>query len=202
MKTTVRQSLRVLLALTLLLPIAGCSTTDPVRTHRDDSVDFSEYRTWSWLPVERSDGSSRNRIDQELSALVLEQIQRELSERGFHYRHEHADLGVTARLTVTRERHVTYHSGAIESLHSFHDSPSFEIQTTEQEFVDYERGHLLIRVFDRRRNREVWRGEYEDRHRDSFAAHARAAVANTLGSFPAVQKTGTVFDPSKVANRR
>jgi hypothetical protein len=202
MKTSVRQSCGFLLALALLLQVGGCSTTGAVRTHRDDTVDFSEYRSWSWLPGEHRDDSPRDGGAHVLSTLVLEQVHRELSGRGFHYQHDDADLGVTARLTVTRERHVTHLSSAVESLHSFHDSPSFEIQTTEQEFVDYERGHLLIRVFDRRRNREVWRGEYENRHRDSFTAHARTAVANTLGSFPATQTTDAVFDPSKVAKRR
>lgn len=198
-KTSIRQSHGVLLLLALLMLAVGCSTTAGVRTSHDGATDFSQYRSWSWLPVARKDERPRSDVERELAALVLEHIRRELSERGFSYRRENADLAVDARLVVAREKHVTYHSTAIESLNSFHSSPSYEIQATEREIVIYERGRLTIRVMDLRRNREVWRGEYEKRHRDPFAAHVKAAVANTLESFPAVPRGKPSFDPRRVA---
>jgi hypothetical protein len=199
MRNSARQSCGVLLALALLLPAVGCATKATLRTQRDDSVDFSDYRSWSRLPVERKRDTPRVDVENELSALVLEQIHREFSKRGFDYRREGADLAVDIRLTVTREQHVARHSAAVESLHSFHSSPSYEIQSSEREIVDYERGHLLIRVIDVRLNREVWRGEYENRYQGLFAAHVKAAVASTLGSFPAVATTDPAFDPRKLA---
>jgi len=198
-KTSIRQSHGVLLPLALLMLAVGCSTTAGVKTSRDRTANFSQYRSWSWLPVAKMDERPRSDVERELAALVLEQVGRQLSERGFSYRRENADLAVDARLAVARERHVTHHSTAIESLHSFHSSPSYEIQATESEIVNYERGRLTIRVMDLRRNREVWQGEYERRHRDSFAAHVKTAVASTLESFPAAASEEPPFDPRAVA---
>ena len=199
MKTSIRQSHGVLLLLALLMLAVACSTDTGVRTRRDHTANFSQYRSWSWLPVEREDESPRSDVEHELAALVLKHIRRELSERGFIYRRDNADLGVGARLVVTREQHVTHHSNAIESLHSFHSTPSYEIQTTEREVVNYQRGRLTIRVMDLHRNREVWLGECDKRHRDLFAAHVKAAVEDTLERFPAVPSGEPSFDPRTVA---
>ena len=199
MKSSIRQSRGALLPLAFLMLAVGCSTNVGVQTRRDGAANFSQYRSWSWLSVEREDESPRSDIELELAALVLEHIHREFSERGFIYRSDNADLGVDARLAVTRERHVTHHNTAIESLHSFHSSPSYEVQATTREVVNYQRGRLTIRVMDLRRNREVWRGEYEKRHRDHFAAHMKEAVRRTLESFPAVPSREPSFDPRKIA---
>ena len=64
----------------------GCSTNVGVQTRRDGAANFSQYRSWSWLPVEREDESPRSDVEHELAALVLEHIHREFSERGFIYR--------------------------------------------------------------------------------------------------------------------
>ena len=179
MKSSIRQSRGTLLPLAFLMLALGCSTNVGVQTRRDGAANFSQYRSWSWLSVEREDESPRSDIELELAALVLEHIHREFSERGFIYRSDNADLGVDARLAVTRERHVTHHNTAIESLHSFHSSPSYEVQATTREVVNYQRGRLTIRVMDLRRNREVWRGEYEKRHRD----HLRPGLARSVRVF-------------------
>jgi len=198
-KTSIRRSHGILLPLALLVLAVGCSTNAGVQTRRDGAANFSQYRSWSWLHVEREDQSPRSDVESELAARVLENIRREFFERGFTYRRDNADLGVDARLAITSEQHVTHQTTAIESLHSFHSSPSYEVQATEREVVDYQRGRLTIRVMDLRRNREVWRGEYEKRHRGLFAAHIKAAVASTLENFPAVPTGEPSFDPRNIA---
>ena len=89
-----------------------------------------------------------------------------------------------ARLRVRREKHITHTTDAIETLHSHHSSPSYEVQSIQREVQFYERGRLEIRVMDLARNREVWRGEFVGIPRKTFAPYAKQAVTTTLGSFP------------------
>ena len=190
MKTSIPSSSRVLLPIALLVLASGCSTKAGVQVSRDTAVDFSQYATWSWLPIVREDERPRSDMERKLSEAVQQQIRRELSKRGFSYRPKNADLGVGARLAIQRERHVVYHSTAVETLPTFDNSPSYEIQATQSEVTRCERARLTIRATDLRRNREVWRGEYEGLCRDTFAPHVNEAIARTLESFPAAPSKG------------
>jgi hypothetical protein len=198
-KASIHRPHGVLLTLAVLMLAAGCATKASVQTSRDGTANFSGFRSWSWLPDAREDERPHSDDEHELASLVFEQIHQELSERGFSYRRKNADLAVDARLTVTREQHVTHRNTAIESLNSFHGSPSYEIHATEREIVIYQRGRLTIRVIDLRRKRVVWQGIYESRHRDPFAAYVKAAVASTLESLPAVPGGDPSFDSHTVA---
>jgi hypothetical protein len=199
MNTSIRRSraatpLPAFLVVAFLAAGIGCSTKFSVDVSRSAAADFSQYRSWSWILVVPEDQEPINEDERALSTLVIKHVSREFFERGFTYRRGDADLGVDARIMVSREQHVTNRTSAVESLHSFHSTPSYEIQATETEVVDYERGRLLIRVLDLRRNRVVWRGEYNGRFPDSFTSHVEAAVASTLESFPAVPEAAPVAD--------
>jgi len=185
MKTSIRRSRGVLLAIVVLVLAAGCSTKAGVRVTRDAAADFSQYTTWSWLPLVREDEGPRSDMERKLGEAVQQQIRRELSKRGFGYRSRNADLGIGARLTIQREEHIAHHSSAIETLPTFDNSPAYEIQATRSEVTRCERGRLAIRAMDLRRNREVWRGEYQGPCREAFAPYVSEAVARTLESFPA-----------------
>lgn len=191
--------LRSLPALAVLALAVGCATSVELQTLRDDETDFSRYRSWSWRPAAVEDERPRSETERELARRVHRGIRRDLAQKGFDYRSGNADLEIDARLAVTREQEVTHRTGAIESLSSLHDSASFEIQGTRREVVPYERGRLTIRVIDRRRNREVWRAEYEGRFRGEFTPHVERAIAHSLASLPEVPSEPPPFDPGAIA---
>jgi len=197
----IRRSHGYLLPPALLVLAMACASGQGVQATRDDTADFSRYRSWSWLADAREKERPLLDVERELSALVQERILREFAGRGFHFRRENADLGVEVRLDVDREQHIIYRNLATQSLHSFHASPSYEIQGAEREVVTHERGRLAIRVLDLRAGREVWRGEYAGRFSDAFTEHVAEAVASTLESFPTAATASSPFEFGKVARR-
>jgi len=192
-KTSIRQSCTALITGTLLLAFPGCTHLEPgeeagVQVSRDENADFSQFTTWSWLPISSEDAGPRSETEQRLSARVQQQINRELRGRGFRYRATNADLGIGARLIVEREKRTVNQTTAIQTLSSLHYSSSIQVQATQQQVALYERGRLTIRAIDLRRDRVVWRGVHEARFRDSIEPHVGDVVARTLARFPLTER--------------
>lgn len=189
---------RIHVDLVLVIPAAiaalllGCSTTTTrAQASREASIDLSRYTTWSWLLPGHEDETPHSELERELAASVVRQVRRELHARGFVYRADGADLGIEARLTVRRQKHVTRQSTAVQTLHSLHSTPSFEVQATQTEIRNCERGRLRIRVVERASGRELWRGDHDGGCREEgFASHVREAVSTTLATLPAASGRG------------
>lgn len=190
MNSSIHRSCTARVSAALILLAFGCSTRATLVVSRADDMDLSQYSTWSWVQVAREDDRTPSEAERRLSGLVQYQIRRELYERGFRYRPQEADLGIDASLSIQRVMQIVNQRTAVQTLHSFNNSPSVHVQATEVEVAVYQRGRLTIRVTDLRRDRVVWTGIYKQRFRDSIEPHVSDIVVRTLADFPSNRATG------------
>lgn len=160
---------------------AGCATR--VDVHFDASQDFSQYRTWDWLPHGREVHALPGEEEQ-LDALTAELLGRELHDRGL-VRASHApDLLVAYQLRVVRRVVVTNETGATDLLASHHSSPSYLVQSTRTRLEIRDYGDLYVVMTNGQRDAVVWRGRAWDGVAGQFDRHLAGVVAQLLGHFP------------------
>ncbi len=80
----------------LLIPAAICVLIAEVKTDYNHSVDFSHYKTYSWLKVEAEDSLWKDRIQRDVDA--------ELSAKGWQMVASGGDASVAAVGSVKNER--------------------------------------------------------------------------------------------------
>lgn len=184
------------LPVALLLAILGSGCVAHVHVQRDQSADFSRYRTWGWQPREVSPRPARpSALDEQ----VARQLQRALLDRGLHYVDEAPDLLIAASLVITPEQVTEPVTPAVRSVSSLTSSGSYEIQVTERVVRDYQRGRLAVEVIDARRRQEVWRGEIEGRYEHAFRPHLEGLVTKLFDRFPMCVDTSALTNPGAIA---
>jgi hypothetical protein len=182
MQAALQPVIHLVFSIALLSSIASCSTTMKLRT--EDPGDVSRFRTWDWL---RDDGE---RVDapsgshSELDLQVARQIETSLRARGFRRTPESAELLVDFDLAIRREVVEVARTGALQTLHSLHSSPSFEVQATRYEMRHYEIADLKIVAIDPRERSVVWRGSFAQRYEGARSSHIDDAVAQLLARLP------------------
>src|SRR5262245_57028582 len=152
----------VLFAASLVAALAsGCATTT-VDVAFDPAQDFSQYRTWDWLPrgknVYALPGEERA-----LDRLISRLVEQELGERGLVRVRGGADLLVGYELRVRRQLVILNETGAEDLLPSHHSSPSYQVQATTRRIDVYDRGYLWVAMTDGEREGRIWRGELRTR---------------------------------------
>lgn len=183
---------RVVRLAPLLLAITCVACATRVGVEFDPVEDFSEYRTWDWLPRAEprsprlflSERSPLQR-DPELEELIVSAIESELESRGFPRADgQPPDFFVTYHVKVQRELVVRMEQPADQRLDSHHQSRSYVISAPVRVVRPYERGVLVIDVAEGRDRQLVWRAELETRVRGSFTPHVSGAVADLVERFP------------------
>lgn len=162
----------------------GCATSVDVAF--DEARDFSPYRTWEWLPGESRRVEAPRSVEGVLEAKLGRLVDQALSERGLVRSgpEEAPDLLVSAFLGIQRQHIWVTETGAMQTVHSFHDSPSYEIQSGRQVLHRFEKGYLVIAIADAAQRSVVWRGEFRGRYREAFWPHINEAVSILLARFP------------------
>ena len=95
------------------------------------------------------------------------------------------DFHVSYFLEVRRQLVSREETPATQSLSSLHDSPSYEVQSSERRVDVHETGHLTILVSDSGEQTVIWRGGFEGRLRGETFRQLTDAVASVFGHFPA-----------------
>jgi hypothetical protein len=160
----------------------GCATH--VDVAYDEGRDFSPYRTWSWLPGAACLVDAPLADGYALQARLARLVERGLDARGLQQSEEQADLVISVYLGIQRQLLIVNETGAVQSVHSLHSSPSFEVQATRRELRSYEHAHVVISVSDARELRPVWRGEFRGRFRGNFWPHLDEVVSELLQHLP------------------
>lgn len=168
----------------VLLASLAIACASPVRVSFDERVDFARYRTWDWVPGVARSADSREAASYPLGRKLMRHVEEELSDRGLRRDRIGADLLVGARLRVERRLVAIPRTTAMQHLASLHDSPSFDVQSTEIELQLYEKGRLEIEMATSRDAARVWRGSLEREVRGEIEPHLDAWVAQLLEQFP------------------
>lgn len=144
---------------------AGCAT-QPANYDYDDSVDFGNYRHWSWLPHSEGQASGDPRIDNSLTRKRIESaISSSLAAKGYEQSDpEAADFRVGYVVTIQKRPGSTT-VGTSVGFGRYGGGSGFGISfggpaTT---IGEYEEGTLLIDVRDRKTGDLIWRGSSTSR---------------------------------------
>jgi hypothetical protein len=173
-----------MLRLAARLSLVGALACASAPVEVDAPRDLQGFRTWEWR--QPADVPLTDPADPVLDARLRDAIARELYARGFRpSSHGRADLGVTYRVTLTRELVVRTDTPALQYLPGLHaGTPSYEIGTSERRLVYYERFALHVELRESATDDVVWRAHLEDRTRGRLVARADDAVAALLRELP------------------
>jgi hypothetical protein len=180
MQAALQTAIRLTLSIVLLSSIVSCATTMNLRV--EDPGDVARFRTWDWLSDEGERVGALAGTDLELQ--VARQIEESLSSRGYRRAPGSADLLVDFNLTIRREVVEVARTGALQTLHSLHSSPSFEVQATRYEMRHYEIADLKIVAIDPLERSVVWRGSFAKRYGEARSPRLNDAVAQLLARMP------------------
>jgi hypothetical protein len=171
-------------AIALVAIVVAACAQFTVRADRDQSADFTRYRSFGWIPIADAPPADQDTGSRGLNKRVYSAVERELQRDGYRpAASADADLLLTYRILKEDgfdDAHIPYaaqwHRGAY--LRAVHESEH-----------SYDRGTLIIDAVDRAENALVWRGSASARllphlSYDDRAKRAEAAVAKILETFP------------------
>lgn len=173
------------LALTLLcaLALGACASIPDVQTDHDPTVDFSQYRTYSWR--EKPEGGTALSMQR-----IVGRIDQQLMAKGWQLVPTGGDVAVAAHVATHQEHR----------LDSFYDAPMWSgwgwygpygwygpAPYSRTRVTSYTVGTLVVDMFDANTKRAIWSGIAEDAVPDTPAeinADIDNAVAKMFMGFP------------------
>lgn len=148
------------LAPTLLcaLALGACASIPDVQTDHDPTVDFSQYRTYSWR--EQPEGGTAMTMQR-----IVNRIDQQLMAKGWRLVPDGGDVAVAAHVATHQEHR----------LDSFYDAPMWSgwgwygpygwygpTPYSRTRVTSYTVGTLVVDMFDTRSKRAIWSGIAED----------------------------------------
>jgi Domain of unknown function (DUF4136) len=152
------KSVRAIFILTVLFAITSCSTVKVV-ADVDKSVDFSVYKTYSFLGWQ--DNSDRLLTDFDKKR-VRDAFASEFEARGMSYIEENGDMDITLFFVIDQKTSTTaytdYYGGRYGGYHRYGGGWGYGYATTTYNESDYLEGTLVMDVFDGTSKDQVWQG--------------------------------------------
>jgi hypothetical protein len=180
-RLTLRITVYLFIAFASISFASGCRT---LSLEVETPGDAARYRTWNFAHPTRDVTHAPLFVGTDFESAVSQQVEAELSDRGFQRTANNPDLLVFFQLGVREqlvEQHVT---GAMQHLPSLHNAPSYDVQVTRTEFRRFEIAELLFVMVESNGRQLVWRGRLNDRYLDGFKPHLREAVSQLLAQVP------------------
>ena len=167
------------LALSLALALAACVSTAIVKTDFDPSARFGNDRTYSWISGD--DGGAL------VPQVIVSGIDSRLQARGWKRVPENGEIRVSAHVTrVKGQTFNNFYSGIGHDLNWLgigSNWPGYVTMSTD----DYEKGTLLVDMFDGGNRRAIWRGSASGVLPDDPSrvnASVQAALDKLFAGFP------------------
>lgn len=160
----------------LLMP----SWAEKVKIYIGKDVDFSQYKTYQWLPprVLAKTGVVEN--DPEISPVIKDAVNRELTARGFREVSEGGDLQVSTAALAESIPQMEYLI--------FPDRMAYNYETPLTSVGRYNRqGTLVVNLIDSRTNKSAWAGlarETIDNHPGAGKEKIGKVTARLFSKFP------------------
>lgn len=164
---------RLVLVVGLLMFVVSMAFPIDVASDYDHHVDFSKYKTYSWIKVETPNSIWDER--------VKDAVDKELTAKGWSKVPSGGDVSIAA-LGTTHDK---------PTLHTFYDGfgdwywTGFGTATTTVE--NYKVGTLIVDMFDSQTKRLIWRGSASDvlaEKPDKNVKKLEKAVHKMLEHFP------------------
>ena len=159
------KTMSCLLVGVLALSLIGCSSSvekqkealeSPVvvKSKQDDRAAFGTYKTWSWVPLERSAQIDPRLDDPEIKELISDATEKAMFERGYERveMSESPDLVMTAHVTLTDvdQQYIQEHYQGTYY-------PEYMTKINGESLADqWTEGAMLIMLFDAKTRQAVW----------------------------------------------
>lgn len=164
--------------------VASCGSSMVIETQVESDADFSDYKTWNWLPDIEPPTDPRV-ADPMVQQRIRTAIERQFAEQGFE------------KTTTSPDFYVSYHAALQDHLSQTmvddrYDNASYAEYATNWEH-DYTHawleGSLVIDILDAESIELVWRGSAqaeltENATDDERDKRVKEAVAKMLEKFP------------------
>lgn len=155
----------------ILITAVSCSHTN-YPTERADNVDFSNYKTYAFLPPD--DTSFAKLVNKDTLNKTLAQIAAaELSKKGFTMDKEHPDCYFKYRLILTRtydisqQKEVVYQPGVYTpafdnraQIYYFSSDNRPEVYNGKMDIAYMREGTFVIDMIDSKDKKIIWRSSY------------------------------------------
>jgi hypothetical protein len=161
----------LLLALAFFALLTGCSTVQ-VETDYDRSVDFTQYKTYRWIPHVKGTEDNPLMNDQLIRSHVVNSVNAYMAQKGYVKIEDGTPDFLLAYFFTARNRvDVTHHYGYYYPSTSVHK---------------YKEGTLILDVVDASEKQLIWRGWATDvlQDRNQIASQIDYTVGKLLKKFP------------------
>ena len=166
MKTVIKTTIILTLVLFLSLSAAAQVSYDS-----DKSVDFSKYKTYSFLGWQKDSNKQINDLDKQ----TLEQaFKNEFDSRGMQYVKENGQMAVALYLVVDAKQSVTAYTDYTGGLGygvgyggyrswgvGYYGGVGMGTATTSYDTYDYQEGTLIMSCYDEKTKHLLWQGTYK-----------------------------------------
>lgn len=142
--------------LAMLVLITACSPVKVV-TDMDKSVDFSQYKTYSFLGWQKDSDQIMNEFDKKR---IHEAFGNEFKARGMEYVEEGGDMAVSLFIVVDQKTSVTaytdYYGSGGYGYRRYGGGWGYGSSTTTYSESDYLQGTLVLDAFDTKTKDQIW----------------------------------------------
>jgi hypothetical protein len=148
------------------LMIVGCSA--PVHVEKDDTVDFSKYKTFSWVEKDGDAKKDRDKSNDLMERKFKDAVIQALQKQGWRMDNKRPDVLVNYDLlverTIRRENDPVYSQPFTSTFYNPYARRFYNIYYPSQfmGYNDYTRpvreGTVTISVTDARTDKVVWQG--------------------------------------------
>jgi len=150
------KKLTFLSALLIAILLSGCSSVKVV-TDMDKTVDFSQYKTYSFLGWQDNSDELMNEFDKKR---MHDAFGAEFKKRGLEYVESGGDMAISLFLVLSQETSVTaytnhYGAGGYGRYNRYGYGWGGSSTTTYSE-SDYVKGTLVMDAFDEKTGNQIW----------------------------------------------
>jgi hypothetical protein len=138
--------------------VASCTSVKVV-TDMDQAVDFSQYKTYSFLGWQNNSDQILNDFDKRR---IRDAFISEFETRGMTYAEEGGDMDVSLFIVVdqktTTTAYTNYYGGRYGGYYRYRGGWGYGYASTTYSESDYLEGTLVMDVFDGKSKKQIWQG--------------------------------------------
>jgi len=150
--------LKSFLLLAIAAALVSCTTVKVV-SDVDKTIDFTQYKTFSFLGWQENSDRLLNDLDK---IRLHEAFGNELEARGLSYVENDGDMDITLFVVVDRKTTVTaynnYYGGGYGGYGRYGGGWGYGSGTTTYSESDYVEGTLVMDAFDGKTKNQIWQG--------------------------------------------
>jgi len=153
-----KNTLFLFTVLLLGLLTSSCSSVK-VHTDVDKTVDFTQYKTYSFLGWQKNSADKLSEFDKKR---IHDAFKNELQARGLSYKETGADMEISLYVVVDRKTstsaYTDHYAMGYNRYRRYRGGWGYGYAETSYTEIDYLEGTLVMDVYDAKSKDQVWQG--------------------------------------------